>query len=72
MGVGRGSTVRLWGTAARRGRGCDVRLTLAHGTQMTDVGASGVVLFVGRKGVELATVEILDEQGDLLVSRAAS
>jgi hypothetical protein len=47
-------------------------LTLAHGTQMTDVGASGVVLFVGRKGVELATVEILDEQGDLLVSRAAS
>jgi hypothetical protein len=27
-------------------------LTLAHGTQMTDAGASGVVLFVARKGVE--------------------
>jgi hypothetical protein len=49
----------------------DVRLTLADGTRMTDDGASGVVLFVGRAGAGPATVEIFDEHGDLLASRRA-
>jgi hypothetical protein len=38
---------------------------------MTDDGASGVVLFVGRAGAGPATVEIFDEHGDLLASRRA-
>ena len=47
-----------------------VRLTLADGTQITDDGDSGVVLFVGRTGGTPATVDIFDEHGDLITSRA--
>lgn len=47
-----------------------VRLTLADGTQITDDGDSGVVLFVGRTGGTPATVDIFDVHGDLITSRA--
>jgi hypothetical protein len=47
-----------------------VRLTLADGTQITDDGESGIVLFVGRTGGRPATVDIFDDHGDLLASRA--
>ena len=47
-----------------------VTLTLADGTQITDDGESGVVLFVGRTGSSPATVDIFDDHGDLLASRA--
>ena len=50
----------------------DVRVTLADGTQMTDDGAGGVVLFVGRAGAQPVTVEIFDVQGRLLVSQTRS
>jgi hypothetical protein len=41
-----------------------VTLTLADGTQITDDGESGVVLFVGRTGGRPATVDIFDDHGD--------
>jgi hypothetical protein len=47
-----------------------VRSTLADGTQITDDGESGVVLFVGRAGSRPANVDVFDDHEDLLASRA--